>query len=152
MRNSSLGHSDPQISASVQSSSVRFRVCCIFWILFDFFSFVFSTAERKMKDLLYFSRLGVPLVQISLSQKSFLHISYIQRKYMQIVYNFQRKDGNHLSYSSASSLRCRRSLNASVSPILARKCRSPNRSIPFPFCHLKTNPVTVPLRFVFFNL
>lgn len=32
MRNSSLGHSDPQISASVQSSSVRFRVCYIFKI------------------------------------------------------------------------------------------------------------------------
>ncbi|EFO21008.2 AGC/MAST/MAST protein kinase [Loa loa] len=82
MRNSSLGHSDPQISASVQSSSVRLR----------------------------------------------------------------RKDGSHLSYSSASSLGCRRSLNASASPILARRCRSPNRLVLFPIPHGKTNPGIVPLR------
>ncbi|EJW81283.1 AGC/MAST/MAST protein kinase, partial [Wuchereria bancrofti] len=83
MRNSSLGHSDPQISASVvQSSSVRLR----------------------------------------------------------------RKDGNHPSYSSASSLGCHRSLNASASPILARRCRSPNRFVIFPFPHGKTNPSVVSLR------
>ncbi|VDN91195.1 unnamed protein product [Brugia pahangi] len=83
MRNSSLGHSDPQISASVvQSSSVRLR----------------------------------------------------------------RKDGNHPSYSSASSLGCHRSLNASASPILARRCRSPNRFAVFPFPHGKINPSVVSLR------
>ncbi|VIO93132.1 KIAA0303, putative [Brugia malayi] len=83
MRNSSLGHSDPQISASVvQSSSVRLR----------------------------------------------------------------RKDGIHPSYSSASSLGCHRSLNASASPILARRCRSPNRFAIFPFPHGKTNPSVVSLR------
>ncbi|CAG9530672.1 unnamed protein product [Cercopithifilaria johnstoni] len=82
MRNSSLGHSDPQISASVQSSSVR----------------------------------------------------------------LQRKDRNHLSYSSASSLGCRRSLNASASPILARRCRSPSRFVLFPFSQAKTNPIIVPFR------
>uniref|UniRef100_A0A0R3RX73 Non-specific serine/threonine protein kinase n=1 Tax=Elaeophora elaphi TaxID=1147741 RepID=A0A0R3RX73_9BILA len=81
MRNSSLGHSDPQISASVQSSSVRLR----------------------------------------------------------------GKDGNSLSYSSASSLGYRRSLNASASPILARRCRSPSRFVLLPFPHAKTNPI-VPLR------
>ncbi|VDK61618.1 unnamed protein product [Onchocerca ochengi] len=81
VRNSSLGHSDPQISASVQSSS-----------------------------------------------------------------NLRRKDGSHLSCSSTSNLGYRRSLNASASPILARKCRSPSRVVLCPFLHGKTNPVAVPLR------
>ncbi|MCP9261535.1 MAST4 [Dirofilaria immitis] len=82
IRNASLGHSDPQISASVQSSSVRLR----------------------------------------------------------------RKDGNHLSYASATNLGCRRSLNASASPILARRCLSPSRVVVCPFPHGKTNPIIVPLR------
>ncbi|VDO42579.1 unnamed protein product [Onchocerca flexuosa] len=81
IRNSSLGHSDPQISASVQSSSI-----------------------------------------------------------------LRRKDGSHLLCSSTSNLGCRRSLYASASPILARKCRSPSRVVLCPFLHGRTNPVTVPLR------
>ncbi|VDM95293.1 unnamed protein product [Thelazia callipaeda] len=81
LRNSSLGHSDPQISASFQSS-VRLR----------------------------------------------------------------KKEGDH-SYSSSSSLGCRRSLNASASPILARRCQSPIRIVPSCFPHnVKTIPVTVPFR------
>lgn len=69
MRNSSLGHSDPQISASVQSSFVRLRVCYIFRFDDNLFFLPFSSRWKKDERFIVylpFNSFVFLLMQISL--------------------------------------------------------------------------------------